>query len=118
VAAAIAGATWQVARQLGAAALVTPSAGGSTARLVASTRPGVPILALSSNPATVGSLCLSWGVIPRHLEPVATTDALFRACRAAVLAEGLARPGDRIVVTAGVPLDEPGSTNLLKVLVV
>jgi pyruvate kinase len=49
---------------------------------------------------------------------VETTDALFRACRAAALAEGLARPGDRIVVTAGVPLDEPGSTNLLKVLVV
>ncbi|MBI5015787.1 MAG: pyruvate kinase [Deltaproteobacteria bacterium] len=116
VAAAIASATWQVARQVGAAAVVTPTASGSTARLVASTRPAVPILALSALASTVQGLCFTWGVVPRLMASVPTTDALFRACRDEALAAGLARPGDRIVLTAGLPLDQPGGTNLLKVL--
>jgi pyruvate kinase len=116
VGAAIAVATWQVARQVGAVAVVTPSASGSTARLVASTRPAIPILALSSVALTVRSLCLTWGVIPRALPPVSTTDELFQACRREAVAAGLARSGDRIVVTAGVPVNQAGTTNLLKVL--
>jgi pyruvate kinase len=116
VPAAIAGATWHVARAVGAALIVTPTRSGSTARLVAATRPSAPILALSSCPETVGQLPLSWGVVPRHIRPVPTTDALFEACRLEARASGLARPGDRVVVTAGLPLDSPGTTNLLRVL--
>ncbi len=114
--AAIARATWRLTRDVGARAVVTPTRSGSTARLVAATRPGVPILALSSDPRTLGALCLSRGVVPHFLEPVPTTDALFEACRRKVLELGLARPGERIVVTAGLPLETPGTTNLVKVL--
>jgi pyruvate kinase len=113
---AIARATGQVARAIGASLIATPTASGSTARLVASLRPAVPILALSSVPETVQALTLTWGVIPRFLRPVPTTDALFDACRAEAQALGLVKPGDRIVVTAGLPIYEPGSTNLLRVL--
>ena len=88
----------------------------TTARLVAATRPAVPILALSAEPATIAGLCLTWGVLPRPLPQVSSTDELFQACRAEAVAPGLARPGDRIVVTAGVPLRQAGTTNLLKVL--
>ncbi len=118
VPAAIAGATWHVALAVGAKLIVTPTRSGSTARLVAATRPPAPVLALSSSQETVRHLNLSWGVTPRHIRPVPTTDALFDACRAEVKASGLAQAGDRVVVTAGLPLDSPGTTNLLKVLVV
>ena len=79
-------------------------------------RAAVPILALSSVAATVQGLCLTWGVIPRLMASVPTTDSLFATCRTEAMAAGLAKVGDRIVLTAGVPLDRPGGTNLLKVL--
>jgi pyruvate kinase len=76
----------------------------------------VPVLALSSAEATVQALTLSWGVVPCLLPPVPTTDALFAVCREEAVRSGLARPGDRIVVTAGLPLEVAGGTNLLRVL--
>lgn len=116
VPAAIARATWHVARDVGAKAIVTPTRSGSTARLVAATRPPVPVLGMTSDPATAGALALTWGVTPALVPPAPTTDALFDACRREVARRGIARPGDRVVVTAGVPVDTPGTTNLLKVL--
>jgi len=95
---------------------VTPTKSGSTARLVAATRPDVPILALSSDPGVVAALCLTWGVISRPLTPADSTEALFEACRHEARRLGLASPGQRIVVTAGLPLETPGTTNLVKVL--
>ncbi len=115
-AAAIARATWRVAREVGAELIVTPTTSGFTARLVAATRPQVPILALSSAPGAIEAAALSWGVVPRAMAPAATTDALFAACREEALASGLVRPGDLAVVTAGVPIHTPGTTNLLRVL--
>lgn len=117
VPAAIARATWHVARDVGARLIVTPTTSGATARLVAATRPAVPVLAFSAVPETVGQLALTWGVVPRHLPPVPTTDALLDAIRAEVLKSGLAAAGDRVVVTAGVPVyRRAGTTNLLRVL--
>jgi len=116
VAAAIAHATWEVAALTGARAIVTPTSSGSTARLVAATRPPVPILALSIVEATVPQLCLTWGVIPRHIGHAASSDELFEICRKQVLECGLASPGDTVVVTLGLPLEVAGTTNLLRVL--
>ncbi len=113
---AIARATWRLAKAVGARAIVTPTKSGSTARLVAATRPDVPILALSSEPGVVAALCLTWGVVSRPLTPAASTEALFEACRHEARSLGLARAGERIVVTAGLPLETPGTTNLVKVV--
>ncbi len=113
---AIARATWRLAKAVGARVIVTPTKSGSTARLVAATRPEVPILALSSDPGVVAALCLTWGVVSRPLTPADTTEALFEACRQEARRLGLARQGERIVVTAGLPLETPGTTNLVKVL--
>ncbi len=113
---AIARATWRLAKAVGARVIVTPTKSGSTARLVAATRPDVPILALSSDPGVVAALCLTWGVISRPLTPADSTEALFEACRHEARRLGLASPGQRIVVTAGLPLETPGTTNLVKVL--
>lgn len=115
---AIAWATREVADRIGAKAIVTPTTSGSTARLVARTRPPVPILALSSVPATVGRLGLIWGVTPKLLGVISNADDFFDACRKEAKALGLAKDGDRIVVTAGIPLEEPGTTNLLRVITI
>ena len=76
---------------------------GFTARIVASYRPSVPILAVTPEAETFRQLSLVWGVVPMQVDHFPSYDAM------------LASPGDRVVVTAGVPFDTPGTTNLLKI---
>jgi len=88
---------------------------GFTARIVASHRPSVPILVLTDIPRTFRQLSLVWGVIPELVPHCNTYDEMVRLGLEAVQRRDLARAGDRIVVTAGIPFDVPGTTNLLKV---
>ena len=113
---AIAHATRAAASEAGAKLIVTPTTSGSTARLISAARPAQPILALSPERRTVRALALSWGVAALLVPEPADTDDLFAQCREAALAAGLAGPGDLAVVTAGVPLNETGTTNLLRIL--
>jgi pyruvate kinase len=112
---AIAAATVAAARMLATPLVIVITKSGFTARIIASHRPGVPILALTDQPRTYRQLALVWGVIPHLIEHVATYEAVIPLARAAAVAQGLAQAGDRVLVTAGVPFDVPGSTNLLKV---
>lgn len=112
---AIASATTVAAEQLGAPLIVCFTKSGFTARKVAAHRPAVPVVGLSTELATCRSLAVCWGVIPLHIARVPGYDEMLGEARDAILAQGLARPGDRIVVTAGVPFEVPGTTNLLKV---
>lgn len=105
-----------LARDLKAAAIVAGTTSGSTARMVARFRPSCPVLALTPNPQTERQLKLSYGVIPALVEPFRDTEEIFSLARSLSLKYGIAAPGDRLVVTAGVPVGEPGTTNLLKVL--
>ncbi|WP_417309439.1 pyruvate kinase [Devosia sp.] len=112
---AISAATRQVAETLDLAAIVTYTSSGSTAIRAARERPSKPILALSPNHRTVRRLSVVWGVhCVESPDAVNLEDMVDRAC---VLAyqEGLARPGDRIAITAGVPLGTPGATNMLRI---
>lgn len=92
------------------------SQSGTTALLVARERPRVPIVALTSTDKTAGRLCLSWGtnahVVGVHVDRFKT--AVIQAVRA-TLKEKLAEPTDMVVVTAGVPFNTEGSTNILRV---
>jgi pyruvate kinase len=115
---AIAAATVAAARMLATPLVVVITKSGFSARIVASHRPAVPILALTDEPQTYRQLALVWGVIPHLIEHVGSYEAVVPLARAAAQARGLARPGDRVLVTAGVPFDVPGSTNLLKVEIV
>lgn len=103
---------------LNAPIIVCFTSSGFTARTVASYRPGVPIFAMTPEPETFRQLALVWGVVPVLSERFPTYVAMFEVARERLLALGLAEPGDRVVVTAGVPFDQPGTTNLLKVEVV
>ena len=86
--------------------------------LVASQRPDVPILGLTPVERTYHQLSLVWGVIPALAPPVDSYVQMFEFAREEILRRGLAKQGDRVLVTAGVPFDVPGTTNLLKVEVV
>jgi pyruvate kinase len=75
----------------------------------------VPILVLTDIPRTFRQLALIWGVIPELVPHCNTYDEMVRLALETVRRRELARSGDRVVVTAGVPFDVPGTTNLLKV---
>ncbi|MDK2820953.1 MAG: pyruvate kinase [Clostridia bacterium] len=115
---AISYASCSIAHELGAAAIITPTASGSTARRVAKYRPEAPIIATSSNEKVLNQLTLVWGVEPLLVKPTNGTDEMVNeAVAAAVLAKKV-KQGDLVVITAGVPANIPGSTNLLKVHII
>ena len=103
------------AQALGAAAIVAFSQSGITAGRVAKYRPGVPILAITPHPEVVTRLKLRWGVTGLLIETPASVAALFETGVRLAREHGLARSGDRLVITGGLPIGEAGSTNLLKV---
>ncbi len=115
---AISHASGTIAYELGAAAIITPTASGSTARRVAQYRPRAPILATSPNEKVLNQLCLVWGVEPLQVEPFSGTDEMVNAAVAAAILSGRVQQGDLVVITAGVPAGVPGTTNLLKVHIV
>lgn len=114
--AAISRAACWLAIDLKAAAIVASSSSGSTARLVARYRPPCPIITLTDRIETQRQLCLSWGVIPTLAESFTDTDQMFAAARNWALKGRIAEPGDRLIITAGVPVGVSGTTNLLKVM--
>jgi pyruvate kinase len=114
----IAVATRAAAVLLDAPLVVVFTKSGFSARIVASQRPDVPILGLTPVERTYHQLSLIWGVIPALGPPVDTYAKMFEYARTEILQRGLAKEGDRVLVTAGVPFDVPGTTNLVKVEVV
>jgi len=114
---AVARSACEMADEAGAAAIVTFTQSGATARLVARQRPAKPVLALTPNDATYRSLSLLWGVRPLFTEAVASVEDVERAAVRVALATGVARAGDRLVITAGHPLQAMGNTNLIKIAV-
>jgi pyruvate kinase len=101
--------------QLGLKCIVSPTNTGTTARLISAYRPKAPVLALSPRRDVVRGCHLLWGVHPQlHEEPLDTLD-LIESCAAAAVRAGLARTGDKIGITAGLPAGSAGGTNLFKV---
>ena len=115
---AIAGATCAAAEMLAVPLIVCFTKSGFTARKVSSRRPLIPILGLSTELTTCRQLALVWGVIPEWAEQAPNYEAMLDMAKEILVAKNYVSRGDRIVVTAGVPFDVPGTTNLLKVEVV
>ncbi len=112
---AIAVAVCAAADLMSAPLVVCFTSSGFTARTVASYRPSVPIFAITPEPDTFRQLALVWGVIPALAEHLPNYDSMLTVARHKLLELKLAEPGERVVVTAGVPFDQPGTTNLLKI---
>lgn len=112
---AISRAVCWLARDVGARLVAAPTSSGGTARMVARFRPSFRVLGLSTDPRVRRQLRLSWGVEPRPMPPVSGTDELFQMVRTVAAQEGL-KKGQPVVVTAGIPLNVPGTTNLVHLL--
>ena len=112
---AISFAAAEIADTLNLAAIVCFTASGSTGLRAARARPEKPILALSPVPETARRLAMTWGTKCVITPDAADLDDMVdKACRIACR-EGVAKPGDRIIISAGVPLRTPGSTNMLRI---
>jgi pyruvate kinase len=112
---AIAAAARQIAETLDLAAVVCWTSSGSTGLRVSRERPKPPIVAISPNMATGRKLSLGWGVHCVVAEDAQDQDDMVeRACRIACT-DAFARPGQRILVVAGVPFGTPGATNMVRV---
>ncbi len=117
---AISHATVTTAHDLGAAAIIPVSKSGRSARMVSKYRPGVPIIACTTNEFTYRQLNLSWGVTPVIIDEQTTTDQLFDAAVQGAYSDkcGILKDGDLVVIAAGVPVGISGNTNLIKVATV
>jgi pyruvate kinase len=104
-----------LAEEVKAAAIVTPTESGSTARWVSRLRPRQPILALSRHLSTIKRLNLCWGVYPVLVHDWKDTDDMLERAKRIPKELGMASTGDRIIIIAGVPISIPGTTNLIKV---
>ncbi len=114
---AISHATCTTANDLNAAAIITVTQSGKTARMISKYRPDCTIIGGSMHAKVCRQLNLSWGVVPLKVEPMEDADQLFEHAVDVAEKAGLVSMGDVTVITAGVPLGVPGTTNILKVQV-
>ena len=114
--AAITRAACWLAKDILPRAVVASTHSGSTARLLSRLRPDLPIVGLTPEISTCRQLTLSWGVVPALITSYSGVDQMFDLAKGWFLGRNMGAPGETIIVTAGVPVGVPGTTNLLKVL--
>jgi len=112
---ATARAACQIAHQVGSKAIVTFTTGGTTTLRVSKYRPRQPIIAVTPSGNVLERLSLAWGVLPVKRPEPPQLEEVFKQATEVAMATGIAGRGDLIVITAGIPLAVPGSTNLVKV---
>jgi pyruvate kinase len=118
VGSAIAHAAARSADEIGARAIIAFTESGTTALRCSKARPKMPVIAASPHEDVLRKTALYSGVTPLLVSPGRDTDQMVANATEAALRAGLVRPGDRVVVVAGVPVGRPGQTNLLKVEIV
>ena len=106
------------AMDLNASAILAATKSGYTAKVISRFRPACPIIALCQNEWSRRQLAISWGVHPYLSGEVDSTDRLFSQAVEVARKEEAVKPGDTVVITAGVPIGRSGTTNLIKAQVV
>jgi pyruvate kinase len=112
---AVAAAAMEAVQRLGSPFVVTFTRSGYTARIVSAQRPNVPILAVSDQWRTFNQLALVWGVEPILFRGDVHYESMLACAREVALEQGLGEPGQRFVVTAGVPFHVTGTTNMMRI---
>lgn len=115
VASAVAQAATRIAENVGARTIVAFTESGSTARLISKYRPTQPVVAFTPNPTTRRRMALYWGIQPHAFERREYTDEEMAAASEILEAEGVAVPGETVVMVGGVPPNVQAATNLVKV---
>ena len=113
---AIAEASNNIVKTVGASAIVCFTSSGSTARRVSRERPSVPLLVLTPSQRTARRLGLLWGAHAVRTRDVANFEEMVAKAKRMALRHGVATGGQRIVITAGVPFGTPGSTNVIHIV--
>jgi len=112
---AISYAACHMSQRLGVACIVAYTSSGSTALRVSKYRPKVPILAITPSANTARRLMLSWGIEPHLATEPSNVDIMFQDAAQLALQTGIAKRGELVIITAGIPMGTPGSTNVVKV---
>lgn len=115
---AISHATVQIAYELNAAAIITATEHGYTARMVSKYRPQANIIAVTPREKTVRRMMLFWGVQPVLGVTTKNSDDMVQNAADKSVEQGLVKEGDLVVITAGVPAGMSGTTNMIRVHVV
>lgn len=110
----VAAAVARAAKNLGVKTIVAATQSGYTARMISKYRPDADILAITFDERVRRGLMVNWGVHPIVAERPATTDEMFELAANKAVDLGFAKEGDLILVTAGVPVGESGTTNMMK----
>lgn len=105
----------RAAKNLGVKCIVAATESGHTAKMISKYRPDADILAVTFDDHTKRGLMLNWGVYPTVTEKPNTTDDMFELATKKTLELGFAQEGDLILITAGVPVGERGTTNVMKI---
>ena len=112
---AISHATVQVAYELNAAAIITSTESGYTARMVSKYRPQAVIVAVTPKEKMLRRMLLLWGVQPVFVPQSSNTDEMMSNAITGAMASGWIKSGDLVVITAGIPVGITGTTNMIKV---
>jgi pyruvate kinase len=115
VAEAIAASACLTALKLDARAIICLTTSGKTARLIASFRPKALIFAATHNMDVLNKLELIWGIHTITINPYESSEGALKQIEAALLSFNLVEPGDKIILTLGIPVSERGTTNSLRV---
>ena len=118
IAGVISRATCNAAAELEAAAILTSTQSGATAKRISQCRPECPIVAVTPCDKVAKQLVFSWGVFPILADKMESTDEMMEKSVAISKERGYVKAGDTVVLAAGVPVDKIGATNLMKVSVV
>ncbi|MBQ9565462.1 MAG: pyruvate kinase [Synergistaceae bacterium] len=113
---AVGGAAVLIAKQINAPAIISLTRSGITAKMISKHRPSCPILGVTPSQQTWRDLALWWGVQPVRLSEMSDVNVAAKEAINACVAGGFIPEGELVVITAGVPVGRPGSTNLVEVL--
>jgi pyruvate kinase len=105
----------QAARDMDAAAIAVFTQSGGTAVVVSKYRPLTPIFAFTPVEEVERRLAIVWGIQPRRVKPLRTTDRMVEVVETQLRAERAVKRGDLVVMIAGTPVAVPGSTNFMKI---
>lgn len=105
-----------IAMEIGAAAIMPVTLSGSTARQVSRYKPDCEIIGCAVKARVCRQMNLYWGVTPLEIAEAENTDELFEIAVETALKKGYIKKGDKVVITAGIPLGVSGKTNMIKVI--
>jgi pyruvate kinase len=106
------------ADSINAACIITPTLSGRTAQIISKYRPTRPVVAASCDEKVRRRLLLWWGVSPVAVQKEDDSEAVIQGCISAAIKEGFARPTDKVVVAAGLPLGSPLTATSIRVHII